>query len=165
MKGTNVAKIEELCRWRVTSENSQVPFLDIPYLSRVFPAVVICHIFFLEKAGLGRKCLESQNHPPLTLPLPMVASFDKSAAQFISKSSLISQYNNHYFSIEICHICYSVIVLPFGKMKALCTIGVILAVCSSRLSTFNLCLASLNCQIRSHTANVSIDWYDEYSHE
>lgn len=64
MKSTNVVKLEGLCRWRVTSENSQVPFLNVPYLSYVFPTVVICDIFFLEKTGLGRKCLVLE--PPST---------------------------------------------------------------------------------------------------
>lgn len=48
--------------------------------------------------------------------LPMVTSFDESA-QVIAKSSFISQYDKRDFSVETCHICYSIIVLPFSKLK------------------------------------------------
>ena len=95
----NVVKLKELCTWRLTSEKSPVPSLNILYLSHVFPTVVIGDIFFLEKGDLGRRHLKS---PRTTLHLCCFCkwllvlmsqhSLSAKAASLVSTISMISAW-------------------------------------------------------------------------
>jgi len=82
-----------------------------------FPESSPLQYIFSRKGRLREKTFkESQNHPPPTPLLPTVTSSDESA-QLISKSCFISQRDKHDSSMESCHICYSIVLLPFSKLK------------------------------------------------
>lgn len=96
---TNVVKLKELRTWRLRSEKSPVPSLNILYLSHIFPIVVICNVFFLENEDLSRRLLSI---PRTTLRLRCLCqwllvlmsqhSLSAKAASLVSAISTISAW-------------------------------------------------------------------------